>query len=555
MTNDQGQMTNPKKPSYNYPPMKPWPLLFLLSLLLISCRPELPPVQITVMATAEIPPVLATAFASQTVAENAQPASEPSAPTAEQPAATGDVPVAATAVPLPTQPAYVGTPTPDPPHTAADALPTAPHTVAAGETLAYIAQLYNSSVEELVRTNNLTSADTLIVGQQLSIPTAASAALVSPNLKLIPDSEVVYGPSARGFNVRQFLGRTNGHLLRVEDTIEGRRLAGPEVVELVALRYSVHPRLLLAMLEYRTGWVSQADPTVQSDYFMGKGQTSYGGLYQQLGWAADQINQGYYGRAEGGITSFLVVGDGSRVSFHPEINDGTAAVQTWLAAHDSANYGRWTQEVGLTGFYTTYGRLFGNPFAYTYDPLWPEPITQPPLILPFEKGVPWYLTGGPHGGWASGSAWASLDFAPDAELRGCYLSEQWLTAAAPGQVIFSDMGGVLLDLDGDGFVGTGWVIVYWHVDTTERIPTGSVVQAGDRLGRASCEGGYSNGTHVHFARRYNGRWVSADGSTPFNLDGWVSSGLGREYDGLLTRNGITKEACVCAEDINELVRE
>ena len=35
-------------------------------------------------------------------------------------------------------------------------------------------------------------------------------------------------------------------------------------------------------------------------------------------------------------------------------------------------------------------------------------------------------------------------------------------------------------------------------------------------------------------RRYNGEWIPADGNLPFNLDGWVSSGNGVEYDGSLT---------------------
>lgn len=526
--------------------IKHWPILLSLAagFLLVGCRPELPQIEITVMATAEMP-VFATAFASQATA----------VPTPTAAVGVAVVTAAEAATPLPPTvnlPTYVGTPTPDPPHTAPDAPAFLSHTVAAGETLAYIAQLYNSSVEEMIQANGLPSADTLQVGQQLSVPTAAT--LYSPNVKLIPDSEVVYGPSARGFNVRQFVGRYNGVLLRMEDTIEGRTLGGPEVVELVALRFSVNPRLLLAMLEYRTGWVTQTEQSVFSDYFMGKVQGGYEGLYQQLGWAADQINMGYYGRSEGGQTSVLIA-DGTRVAFDPTINDGTAAVQTWLGVHDSAAYDRWVAESGLTGFYATYGRLFGNPFAYTFDPLWPPGLTQPPLILPFEVGVPWYYTGGPHGGWASGSAWASLDFAPDKELRGCYVSETWATAAAPGQVIFSDMGGILLDLDGDGFVGTGWVLVYWHMDSFERVATGTAVQTGDPLGHPSCEGGYSNGTHLHFARRYNGRWVAADGPLPANLDGWVSSGLGREYDGLLTRHGVQKEACVCTEELNELIRE
>jgi hypothetical protein len=68
------------------------------------------------------------------------------------------------------------------------------------------------------------------------------------------------------------------------------------------------------------------------------------------------------------------------------------------------------------------------------------------------------------------------------------------------------------------------------------------VKVGDRIGHPSCEGGVSNGTHVHFARRYNGVWISADGALPFDLEGWISSGDGVEYDGWLSRDGKTIEA-------------
>jgi hypothetical protein len=74
--------------------------------------------------------------------------------------------------------------------------------------------------------------------------------------------------------------------------------------------------------------------------------------------------------------------------------------------------------------------------------------------------------------------------------------------------------------------------------------------AGERIGHPSCEGGLSNGTHLHLARRYNGEWISADTvTTPFILDGWVSSGDGYEYDGYFKRGSQTIEAW---EDVNEL---
>ena len=44
-----------------------------------------------------------------------------------------------------------------------------------------------------------------------------------------------------------------------------------------------------------------------------------------------------------------------------------------------------------------------------------------------------------------------------------------------------------------------------------------LVETDDRIGHASCEGGVSTGTHLHFARKYNGEWVLADGPLPFVL--------------------------------------
>jgi hypothetical protein len=68
------------------------------------------------------------------------------------------------------------------------------------------------------------------------------------------------------------------------------------------------------------------------------------------------------------------------------------------------------------------------------------------------------------------------------------------------------------------------------------------VYTGQPIGHPSCEGGVSNATHLHLARRYNGEWIPSDGNIPFVLDGWVSSGNGIEYDGFLTRGADRIEA-------------
>ncbi len=448
-----------------------------------------------------------------------------------------------------TRPAYAGTPTPDPPRVPANGenQPFAEHVVSAGETLGYIAQFYGSSVAELQTANDLDS-DLLFVGQTLRIPT--QTALSGPSFKLIPDSELVYGPAARDFDVAAFVSSMNGYLANYREEVEGQTLSGPEILLLVAKRFSVNPRLLLAALEYRSGWVTR--PAVADDgYPMQHREPRLEGLYNQLSWAADEMNWGYYGRAEGGQTSFLI-GETTRVAFAPDINDGTAGVQNWLGAHADASYETWLQEAGPNGFFAVYNGLFGNPFAFTVDPLWPDNLAQPPFALPWAEEETWYFTGGPHGGWASGSAWAALDFVPSAEQLGCVQSEAWVTAVADGLVIRSDFGAVVVDMDGDNYAGTGWVVTYMHLESRDRIAAGTIVQTGDRLGHPSCEGGFSNASHLHISRAYNGRWVAADGPVPFEMSSWISQGTGREYDGFLVRGGVAKEACECREELNTL---
>jgi LasA protease len=186
-----------------------------------------------------------------------------------------------------------------------------------------------------------------------------------------------------------------------------------------------------------------------------------------------------------------------------------------------------------------------------YEPLTPPDLAQPALTLPFAQGEEWVYTGGPHGGYNSGSAWSAIDFAPPeppdelVNAQGsCYVSQNWVTAAAPGVIARSGDGYVILDLDGDGNEHTGWTLVHLHIDDSERIPAGVSVQAGDKLGHPSCEGGFSNGTHLHIGRRYNGEWIPvqcadcAPGVTvpSFILGEWTIFGFAnQEYQGYMTR--------------------
>ncbi len=470
---------------------------------------------------------------------------ESSAPTAVATTTSQATPVA-TAEPIVIQmgtavPPYIGTPTPDAPHPVGSiSSATATHEVTEGETLGTIALDYNTSVAELVTLNGIEDSDFVYAGQILNVPTTTEENRLSPSFKIIPDSELVYGPAAKEFDIREFTTALDGYLLSYQEEVEGQLIDGPAIVQLVADRYSINPRLLLAAIERHSGWVTQTN-VANTIYPLGKQDPDREGLYLQLNWAANLINFGYYGRSEGGLTT-MFTNDGTEVAFAGDINHGTAGLQLYLGAVDGNTYSRWQAEVGPDGFAQTYYRLFDNPFAYSVDPLIPAELAQPPLALPWSSGESWHYSGGPHAAWNTGSAWAAVDFVPPGTQSGCYTAEDWVTAMAPGQVTRSDFGGVVVDLDGDGYAGTGWALTYMHLDDRERIEVGTAVQTGDKLGHPGCEGGVSNGTHLHIARSYNGRWIAADGDLPIVLDGWVSQGAGYEYNGWLTKDGISVAA-------------
>jgi hypothetical protein len=125
---------------------------------------------------------------------------------------------------------------------------------------------------------------------------------------------------------------------------------------------------------------------------------------------------------------------------------------------------------------------------------------------------------------------------------------------ADGLVVRSGKGVVVLDLDGDGYEQTGWVLLYLHVSNDKRVPEGTWVGAGDLLGHPSCEGGVATGTHLHIARKYNGEWIAADGPMPFVLSGWMAHAGTQAYLGSLTRGDETITACTCGSFETRIIR-
>jgi LasA protease len=444
------------------------------------------------------------------------------------------------------------TPTPDSPHSQ----PTArsgpeQYIVQYEDTLGGIAIRYSVRLGDLMQSNGLSDPNNIYVGQELVIPLPSPQAS-GPENKIIPDSELVYGPMSITLDINGFIQSHGGYLSNYHEEVDGNYLDGAQIITLVSQNYSVNPKLLLALLEYRSGWLTKIQPEANTlNYPLGIQDNFHSGLYRQLTWAANNLNRGFY-LWQVNALSGMVLADGSLVPISPVINSGTAGVQFLFSNFD--NIINFQEDVSPDGFFALYNHLFGYSFDYAIDPIVPLELMQPEMVLPFEEGQTWAFTGGPHAGWDSGSAWAALDFAPPGEPQGCAISDSWITAVADGLIVRSDNGSVMLDLDGDGFEQTGWVVLYLHIDSIGRVAAGNYLKAGDRIGHPSCEGGVSKATHAHLARKFNGEWIPADGPVPFNLDGWVSSGTGVEYDGFLTRNDQSVEAFNGTNPINQIQR-
>ncbi len=422
-----------------------------------------------------------------------------------------------------------------------------------GDTLPALAARFNTTIAEIMAANPVIPADatTMPPGFPMKIPIYFRSLWASP-FKIMPDAAFVNGPAGIGFNTSAFVAEHQGWLSGYRAFVGGANGAwrtGAEMVDYVATNYSVSPRLLLAILEYQTGALSQPEPPSPS-YMLGFRQLYYGTPYLQLVIAANTLNNGYYGWRSGLQIEFDEP-DGTILRPDPWQNAASVGIQYYFSRLYSGD--KYDAAVGPGGLAKTYQSLFGNPWNYDLNFI-PGSLRQPAFSLPFSSGQVWTYTGGPHPGWGAGEPFSALDFAPPCDHPGCANLDprDYVVAMAGGLVVRSGLDGVLLDLDGDGDERTGWDILYLHLAGGTRPPVGKQLQAGEMIGYPSSEGGEATGTHVHIARKYNGEWILASGVIPFNFDGWIAHAGSAAYMGTLTRNGLTVTACACSDLYSEI---
>jgi len=479
------------------------------------------------------------AFAEPADGDQSMAQDNPASAAGESSSSEGENTLLATVTPFPTRPAYE-------PGELVD------YIAQSGDTLPALAIRFNTTVEEILTANPFIPADatTMPPGMPMKIPIYYRSFWGS-QYQILPDSLFVNGPAQVDFDTQAFVDASPGWLKDAKTFANGKNIQGGEIIELVSTNFSISPRLLLALLEHELGALSKPEFPVYAnpDYPLGYKTPTHRGLYMQLVWAANTLNQSYYGWRIGTMNDFDLP-DGTFERYDPWQNAATVALQHYFLQGEN-DLQAYRRNTGPDGFAFTYQQLFGDPWAAVESHM-PGSLQQPAMVLPFEVGKTWAYTGGPHTGWGSGLPFAAIDFAPPSEASGCINSKEWVTAVADGVITHHDTGVLELDLDGDGDPRTGWVVLYLHIATRDKAPVGKVVSASEPIGHPSCEGGTSTGTHIHIARKYNGEWIAADGKLAFNLENWLAENGDTPYEGYLRRYSQVVTACTCSNAASQL---
>lgn len=415
-----------------------------------------------------------------------------------------------------------------------------------GDSLLHLAWRFGSTPREILFHNPDVPEDitTLPPGYPMNMPIYYKP-FWGTSYQIIPDVAFLNGPGAIGFDTKAFLNATPGWFKRYRGSVDGDSLLAPDLINRYARNYSLNPKLLLALIEYQTGAISNPDrSTVNEETFLGYAR-SHPGVSAQISYVAQKLNDCFYRYANMEVDSITFPG-GQLENIDPWQNAATVALQLYFTQiYEGEAYKR---AIGPDGFARTFTGMFGNPWNGDQIGL-PGSLTQPEMRLPFQKNSVWSYTGGPHTAWGTGKPWAAIDFAPPLSSQGCVKTEQFALAVADGVVARTDVGTVMLDLDGDGDERTGWVILYLHIAEEGRVKEGTILKQGDRIGHPSCEGGKSTGTHVHLARKYNGQWIPAASKVlPFNLSGWIPVESQIAYQGFLTKGDFTVRASTLSDE-------
>lgn len=341
-----------------------------------------------------------------------------------------------------------------------------------------------------------------------------------------------------------FLARRSPMLSTLEvGSCDGKPLTLAGQLEFFGHFYGVDPRVILTLLELKSGVLSDPIPNSETlKWALGNRDVHYAGLAKQLQWAAEFLAEGFYAHyfSDDEANLEIVFADGTRRLASPYINSGTYALQRFLARDTTPE--EWHQLIGRGegSFYATYRRYFGEPIGVQLAALSPQGFpTSMELRLPWSMGEEWYFWSGPHRTILGDAHWGGVDWGPEdvwCSPSNNRTSNTPVLAAREGMVVYAGCNFVRIDH------GSGWSTGYFHLDNL-RVSTGQPISAGRILGYPSCLVGQSCGwigssdrPHVHFDVRYNNIRQPIDGTI---ISRWRINAGSWERSGSMTRGSET----------------
>jgi DNA-directed RNA polymerase subunit K/omega len=346
-----------------------------------------------------------------------------------------------------------------------------------------------------VRTTMLSLCITFAIGSMSSETVHAAA---GPVAESITASKLVYTPEEMfGFNIDRYLAKRAPHLR-----------SQSEVISHWAGYSSISPKVLIALMEQQSGVVTRA--RIRGNAMA----RPFGKLSRQ---------NGFNNQVRDVAQQLQMIVDSQRNAAVAAKAQGKAFISEnplqvlYSKAGESASS---AAVLGDAQFSSTYAALFNERLSAKVAPdLVSEKITANAsfstgivnMRLPFPKGESWWVGPAHASNGANNATMSSLDMNKGSNSWGDSQANNKVTASANGTFKrHSSCSAEIIHAE-------GWSTTYYHMANLQ-IADGASVLKGTYIGnpaksktQALCDGGSSDGPHVHWSLKQNGAYHTLDG--------------------------------------------
>ena len=170
-----------------------------------------------------------------------------------------------------------------------------------------------------------------------------------------------------GYDLDYEVRQAGGYLATYKEYTSSGNMTGTEIVQKLAVDYSISPIILLELLEYKSHWVYDSPHSIVEEHYpLGWLGENSEGLYKQLSWAAQTLSKGYYGWRYGTVSEIPFYKNpkpDTPIYFNPLLNAGSVAIQYLFS--QLYTYDEFEEAIyGSNGFLQQFYLDFGNVWDY-----------------------------------------------------------------------------------------------------------------------------------------------------------------------------------------------